>query len=94
MSTTLQAVDVTEAPRRARIAELNVTAADKQELGRRHGTTWDPKELAEQFEVVGIMAPLVVVRRKADDVVGSMEFQHCPRFYFNWREDDAKGGRQ
>lgn len=94
MSATLEATDITEAPRRARIAELNVAAVDRRELERRHGATWNPQELAAAFEVMGFMAPLVVVRRRADDMVGSMEFQHHPRFYFNWREDDAKGWRQ
>ena len=38
-------------------------------------------------EVIGFMAPLVVVRRKADGVKGSLEFQHQPRFYFNFVAD-------
>jgi hypothetical protein len=29
----------------------------------------------------------VVVKRKSDGVVGSLEFQHHPRFYFNFAED-------
>ncbi len=32
------------------------------------------------------MAPFVIVRRRADGVKGSLEFQHNPRFYFNWVE--------
>jgi hypothetical protein len=31
------------------------------------------------------MAPLVVVRRKADGVKGSLEFQHMPRYYFGFQ---------
>jgi len=34
--------------------------------------------------VLGFMAPLVVVRRKADGVRGSLEFQHNPRFLFQF----------
>jgi hypothetical protein len=30
------------------------------------------------------MAPLVVVKRKADGKKGSLEFQGSPRFYFNF----------
>ena len=48
---------------------------------------WDPAGLAGAFEVIGFMAPLVVARRKADGRIGSLEFQHQPRFYFNWQED-------
>jgi hypothetical protein len=33
------------------------------------------------------MAPLIVVQRKADGVKGSLEFQHEPRYYFNFVED-------
>jgi hypothetical protein len=33
------------------------------------------------------LAPYVIVRRKVDGAVGSLEFQHQPRFYFNWQED-------
>jgi hypothetical protein len=38
-------------------------------------------------EVLGFMAPFVVVRRKSDNVKGSMEFCHSPRFYYNFVED-------
>jgi hypothetical protein len=30
---------------------------------------------------------LVVARRKSDGMRGSLEFQHHPRFYFNWEDD-------
>ena len=82
----LQGEDATEAIRRRRPAELG--AGDgRPELERRHGTVWDSAELANAFEVVGFMAPLVVARRKADGRIGSLEFQHQPRFHFNWQED-------
>ena len=80
------AADPTEAYRRRRLAEVNV-GAGRQELERRHGRVWDLRELAAEFVLVGFMAPYVVARRKADGVVGSLEFQHHLRFYFNWEED-------
>jgi hypothetical protein len=40
-----------------------------------------------KFEVKGFMAPYVIVRRKSDDAVGSLEFQHEPRYYFSFQED-------
>jgi hypothetical protein len=85
-SSTLIARDPTEAFRRRRLAELN-PGVGREELERRHGRVWDLRQLAADFIVVGFMAPYIVVRRKADGVVGSLEFQHLPRFYFNWRED-------
>lgn len=78
--------DPTEVSRRLRMAELNPGAA-RAEVERRHGRAWSPDELAGDFEVVGFMAPFVVARRRADGRLGSLEFQHHPRFYFNWRED-------
>ena len=84
--TTTARGDPTEAFRRRRVAELN-PGRGRAELERRHGRVWDPRELAAAFVIVGFMAPFVVVRRRADGKVGSLEFQHHPRFYFNWRED-------
>jgi hypothetical protein len=37
--------------------------------------------------IIAFLAPLVVVRRKADGVKGSLEFQHRPRLYFNFVAD-------
>ena len=86
MTTSESHVDRTEAFRRQRIAELN-PGIGKTELVRRHGIVLDSSELASAFTVIRFMAPLVVVKRKADGMVGSLEFQHAPRLYFNWQED-------
>jgi len=86
MGVPIHQADPTEACRRRRVAELN-PGVDRAELERRHGRVWDLRDLAADFIVVGFAAPYVVVRRKADGVVGSLEFQHEPRFYFEWKED-------
>jgi hypothetical protein len=78
--------DPTEAYRRLRLAQLN-PGVERAELERRHGRVWDLHDLASDFVIVGFLAPYVVVRRKSDGVVGSLEFQHFPRFYFEWKED-------
>ena len=80
-------MDLTEAYRRLRLAEINATPMGRQELERRHGRVWDLRELAAEFVITAFMAPFVVVRRKVDGVVGSLEFQHLPRYYFGWQED-------
>lgn len=49
---------------------------------------WAPEELPRDFEVIGFAAPYVVVRRKSDGKMGSLEFQHHPRFYFNFEQDE------
>lgn len=79
--------DPTEAPRRQRLAEINAAPGSREALEAEHGKVWDTNELTAEFTVTGFLDPLVVVRRKADGVVGSLEFQHSPRFYFNFKAD-------
>ena len=77
--------DPTEAARRERLTEINAEPTERVTLEARHGQVWDTRELARDFIVVGFAAPLVIVRRKVDEVRGSLEFQNQPRFYFNFR---------
>lgn len=51
------------------------------------GQTWDTKQLQEDFEVLGFGAPFIAVRRRSDGKVGSLEFTHSPRVYWNFQED-------
>jgi hypothetical protein len=76
--------DSTEPIRRQRLAEINAAPRSRAALEAVHGRVWDTSELSADFEVVGFMAPLVVVRRKCDGQKGSLEFQHNPRFYFSF----------
>ena len=76
--------DGTEQVRRQMVAEINANAGERAELEARYGQVWDTSELQRDFDVIGFMAPLVVVIRKSDGVKGSLEFQHNPRFYFNF----------
>lgn len=59
---------------------------EREELERECGQVWDTRQLQEEFSVEGFQAPFVVVRRKADGVRGSLEFQHMPRYYFSFKE--------
>jgi hypothetical protein len=76
--------DPTEAIRRERLAEINAEPGSRKALEAQHGRVWDTPQLAQDFEVIGFLAPLVVVRRKADGMKGSLEFQHQPRLYFTF----------
>ena len=78
----------TETMRRARLAELNAEADNRAELEKRHGPVWDKDQLRGDFEVIGFAAPLIVVKERKTGKLGSLEFQHSPRFYFNWEEDN------
>jgi len=59
----------------------------RERLEADYGKVWDTDQLREEFEVVGFLAPLVVVRRKSDGVRGSLMFQHNPRFYFRFQPE-------
>ncbi len=80
MQTTL--IDPTQATRRALVAQINSRAAERATLEAHYGQVWNPSELAADFEVLGFAAPFVVVKRKADHQLGSLLFQHRPRYYF------------
>jgi hypothetical protein len=79
--------DPTEAIRRQRLAEINAEPGSREALEAEHGQVWDTSQLSQDFDVTGFMAPFVVVCRKSDGVKGSLEFQHNPRFYFNFQAD-------
>ena len=80
-------IDTTETKRRAMLAQINSQAAERATLESRHGQVWSAAELAHDFEVLGFAAPLVVVRRRTDNKLGSLLFQHHPRYYFGFKED-------
>jgi len=80
-----------EQGRRIRLAEINSDPLPREGLESRVGQVWDTRELACDFVVLAYLAPFVVVRRKADGVIGSLEFQASPRFYFNFVADERCG---
>lgn len=79
--------DPTEAIRREMVAEINDQPKDRNALQKEYGQVWDTKELSDDFEVMGFMAPFIGVVRKSDRKKGSLMFQHSPRLYYNWKED-------
>ena len=84
--------DATQTPNRsndtlARQIRCAHQAAERAALAERYGRVWDTSELANDFEVLEFAAPFVIVRRKADKKLGSLMFQHYPRYYFSFEED-------
>ena len=79
--------DPTEGTRRALLKTINRQPADRATLESRFGEVWTAAQLAEDFEVLGFAAPFVVVKRRTDNRLGSLLFQHDPRFYFAFQED-------
>lgn len=79
--------DLLEAIRRVRLVEINADPGTRPQLEALHGQVWDTNELARDFEVLGFLAPFVVVRRREDGALGSLEFQHHPRYYYAYHPD-------
>lgn len=81
--------DPTEAGRRQRLADMQDEQGSREALEAKYGQVWDTEELSRDFEVIGFMAPYIVVRRKSDGVKGSLEFRHEPRFYYGFVKEDG-----
>lgn len=79
--------DEIETIRCQEVAAINAEPGSREALESTHGKVWDTKEMQEDFDVTGFLAPYVVVRRKSDGAVGSLQFQHNPRFYFGFVAD-------
>ena len=81
--------DPSEEETRRRLQQLvNAAALEREEIERfltsegMDTQIWDTRELQADFEVMGFLAPFVAVRRKSDGQVGSLLFQHAPRYYW------------
>jgi hypothetical protein len=65
----------------------------REELEAQHGSldateSLTTAELQADYRVLGFAAPYVVVERKSDGVKGTFTFDHSPRVYFDWKEDN------
>jgi hypothetical protein len=80
-------IDETEPVRRELVAALDETASGRLILESRYGQVWSTEQLTDDFEVLGFLAPFVVVRRRSDNQKGSLMFQRHPRFYFSFKPD-------
>lgn len=84
-------MDETEAIRRQRLVEINAQPGSREALEAAHGQVWDTEQLRRDFEVVGFLAPVVVVRRRSDGQLGSLAFQHAPRLYYQFQPHEREG---
>jgi len=72
-----------------------MTETDKAEtirksLQKRYGqdNVWTTAEIEAEFKVQGFGGGIVVVTRKSDGKLGTLDFDHMPRFYYNFKEDN------
>jgi hypothetical protein len=79
--------DPTETIRRTMVQQINTDAGDRERLEAQHGRVWDTQQLQADFEVLSFAAPLIVVREKKSGQMGSLFFQHQPRFYWGFQPD-------
>lgn len=76
--------DNTEGVRREMVTAINADPGSREALEAQYGKVYNTAEMQAEFEAVGFMAPLIVVRRKSDGQKGTLTFQHSPRFYFDF----------
>ena len=81
--------DAMDGIRHQRLIDINAKPGSRTALEAKHGRVWETSELAADFDVLGFLAPYVAVRRKSDGRKGSLEFQHNPRFYFDFVPDEG-----
>lgn len=79
--------DSTVMIRRQLAVVINGWLWSREHLEAEFGQVWDSLELTGEFEVLGFRSPFVVVRRRRDQRLGSLLFQHAPRFYFAFVPD-------
>ncbi len=71
-------IDDTEHARRARLTIINGAvespdpASERNRLEAVYGQVWNAAQLAQDYEVIGFMAPYVVVRRRLDGLKASL----------------------
>ncbi len=78
--------DPTGSIRRDIVHDINSNPGNREQLEKQYGEVYTTDEVDELFEITGFIAPFVVVRRRADDVKGTMMFQDNPRYYFSFKE--------
>jgi hypothetical protein len=81
-------IDDTENIRREMVEEINSQPNEREALTAKYGQVWNTEELSRDFIVTRFMAPFVVVKRKSDGVIGSLKFQHSPRYYYGFKKDE------
>jgi hypothetical protein len=83
--------DPTEDARRTMVRYLNASLSEDelhryQQLCAQYGddNVWNTDGVQIEFEITGFLAPFCMARRKSDNVKGTLQFCHSPRFYFDF----------
>ena len=81
--------DPTVELRKQRAREINSRPRNRLALHRDFGDVWTHQEMAQEFDIVLWICPLVIVIRRSDGIKGSLLYQHQPRFYFRFYPDET-----
>lgn len=79
-------IDPTEVTRKAMLPGMPHLLRMAIEHGQQ---VWSTDEMRRDFDVIGFAAPFVMVRRKSDRVLGTLEFAHTPRYYWGFVQDQG-----
>ena len=85
--------DPTEGLRRGLVQAINdqVESTDEDSERKRLedevGEVWNTEEVQQVFEITAFLAPFVQAIHRETGKVGTLMFQHHPRFYFMWNAD-------
>ncbi len=75
--------------RRKKVRRVVPPPKSRAELEREHGMVLTVADLAHQYIVTSIIGNTVVVRRKSDNRVGTLQFQNDRPLYFHFVEAPA-----
>lgn len=78
-------MDETEGIRRVMVATQQLSSSTREQLEDTYAEVMDTKEAIERYQFLSFLAPFVSVRRRSDGMRGSLEFQHTPRYYYNFK---------
>lgn len=76
--------DPTEQARRDLLDEMPEECLAAIARGER---VWDRDAMLNEYDVIGFLAPFVIVKRRSDGAKGSLCFTNRPRYYFGWEPD-------
>ena len=84
-------MDPTESFRREAVAQINSEVESNDEdlerarLEKLHGKVYNTQEVQAEFDIEGFIFTCYRTSQAKSKISGTMEFQHSPRFYFNFR---------
>lgn len=65
-----------------------ILAERRKVLSHQFNDVMTTAEMMDLYEAVGFGGGLVVVRRRSDGVLGSLQFDHSPRLYYGFLQHE------